>query len=340
MSSPATTSQPILEVRGLTCRFTGEAGVSQVLTEVDLSLKRGVTLGVVGESGSGKSMLMKSILGIAPQSAQVSGTVVLDGVDLNSLDRRARQKMIGRRVGIVFQNPMSSLNPVVKVGRQVEEAARYHLGMDRRASRQLAIRMLDAVGLPDPEECLSAFPHQFSGGMKQRIMIAMALTCEPDLIIADEATTALDVTVQKTILDLLWSIQQDRGMSLILVTHNLGIVAGRADEIAVMYGGRIVERGPTRAIFKDARHRYTEALMAAIPRTDMPAHSRLRAIPGRPPVRLLPTPGCPFAARCEYAVDKCRNEDPPLCPGAQPEHTYRCFVPVDHSTQAMIGEPR
>lgn len=340
MSATANVGSPILEVRGLTCRFSAETGTTQVLSDVDLTLQRGVTLGVVGESGSGKSMLMKSVLGIAPQSADVSGTVILDGVDLGSLDARERQKMVGRKVGIVFQNPMSSLNPVVKVGRQVEEAARYHLGIGRRESRALAVRMLAAVGLPDPEDCLGAYPHQFSGGMKQRIMIAMALTCEPDLIIADEATTALDVTVQKTILDLLWTIQQERGMSLILVTHNLGIVAGRADEIAVMYGGRIVERGPTRSIFRDARHRYTEALMAAIPRTDMPAHSRLRAIPGRPPDRLLDRAGCPFEARCESAVDQCRSENPPVAAGADPGHTYHCFVPVVRAGDARTGGVR
>lgn len=340
MTDTTTAAPPILEVKDLTCRFTTDAGTTQVLSDIDLTLERGVTLGVVGESGSGKSMLMKSILGIAPQSAAVGGTVVLDGQDLGKLPPRERQKVIGRRVGIVFQNPMSSLNPVVKVGRQVEEAARYHLDMDRREARALAIRMLSAVGLPDPEECLGAYPHQFSGGMKQRIMIAMALTCEPDLIIADEATTALDVTVQKTILDLLWTIQQQRGMSLILVTHNLGIVAGRADEIAVMYGGRIVERGPTRAIFRDARHRYTEALMAAIPRTDMPAHSRLRAIPGRPPVRLLPKPGCPFAPRCDSAIDLCHTQDPPVGAGVDPTHTYACFVPAIPTGAALTGGER
>jgi peptide/nickel transport system ATP-binding protein len=324
----------LLEVENLTCEFRTDAGVARVLQSVNLTLERGTTLGVVGESGSGKSMLMKSILGIAPRTAKVSGRVVFDGVDLSTIKEGERRKFLGRRIGIVFQNPMTSLNPVVRVGRQIEEAGRFHFGWSKAEGRRIAIELLGQVGLPDPEECYSQYPHQFSGGMKQRIMIATALACKPDLLIADEATTALDVTVQKNILDLLANIQQDRRMSMILVTHNLGIVAGRTDDTAVMYGGRIVERGPTEVLFRDPRHRYTEALIGAIPRTDQPAHTRLRVIPGRPPEQLRPIPGCPFAPRCTVAEPRCTDSTPPLASGADARHTYVCYVPVTPSGYA------
>jgi peptide/nickel transport system ATP-binding protein len=328
MTAGSATHGRLLEVENLSCEFTSDAGVARVLQDVNLTLERGETLGVVGESGSGKSMLMKSILGIAPRTAKVTGRVVFDGVDLSTMKEGERRRYIGRRIGIVFQNPMTSLNPVVRVGRQIEEASRYHFGLSKADGRKLAVELLAAVGLPDPDECYSQYPHQFSGGMKQRIMIATALACKPELLIADEATTALDVTVQKNILDLLQNIQQDRRMSMILVTHNLGIVAGRTDDTAVMYGGRIVERGPTEALFRDPRHRYTEALISAIPRTDQPAHTRLRVIPGRPPEQLRPIPGCPFAPRCSVAEPRCIDSTPPVTRGADESHTFVCYVPV------------
>jgi peptide/nickel transport system ATP-binding protein len=327
-ATAGTGSGPLLEVEGLSLEFHGANGLARVLQEVSLSLDRGVTLGIVGESGSGKSMFMKSILGIAPRTGRVSGTVRFDGVDLGSLKEGERRKFLGRRVGIVFQNPMTSLNPVVKVGRQIEEARRYHFGLSKEEGHKLAVELLIAVGIPDPEECYNQYPHQFSGGMKQRIMIATALACEPELLIADEATTALDVTVQKNILDLLQNIQRDRRMSMILVTHNLGIVAGRTDEVAVMYGGRIVERGPTEALFRDPRHRYTEALLSAIPRSDQPAHTKLRVIPGRPPEFLRPIPGCPFVARCGVATPLCAEAMPPQVATGDARHTFACHVPV------------
>ncbi len=318
----------LLQVEGLSCEFDGSRGVARVLQDVRLTLGKSMTLGLVGESGSGKSMLIKSILGIAPRTARVTGRVVFDGVDLATLKERERRKFLGRRVGMVFQNPMTSLNPFVQVGRQIEEAARYYFKLSKDQGRSLAIELMATVGLPDPEDCYGQYPHQFSGGMKQRIMIATALACKPDLLIADEATTALDVTVQKQILDLLQTIQQERQMSMILVTHNLGIVAGRTDEVAVMYGGRIVERGPTEAIFHHPRHRYTEALIAAIPRTDQPAHTRLRTIPGRPPDILRPIPGCPFAPRCPVAEPRCVESMPPATSDGDGRHGYACHVPV------------
>ena len=325
---------PMLEVESLSCAFDRDGEVAQVLRNVSLTLEAGVTLGVVGESGSGKSMLMKSIMGIAPRTATITGTVKLAGTDLGALTPGQHRRLIGRKVGIVFQNPMSSLNPVVRVGRQVEEATRFHLGLSKAAARERAISLMKAVGLPDAEQCYRQYPHQFSGGMKQRIMIATALACQPDLLIADEATTALDVTVQRNILDLLHRLKAERDMALILVTHNMGIVAGRSDQVAVMYGGRIVEYGATADVFTRPRHRYTEALLEAIPRTDEAAHSRLATIPGRPPVILRPTPGCPFAPRCRYVEPRCQVEDPPTVESDTPGHTYACFVPADARQEA------
>jgi peptide/nickel transport system ATP-binding protein len=322
------TDGTLVQVEGLSCLFGSGESLTQVITDVDLSIGRSRTLGLVGESGSGKSMLMKSILGIAPHSAQISGRVTFSGTDLSSLREGERRRFLGRHVGIVFQNSATSLNPFVRVGRQIEEASRYHFGLTKAQGRKLAIDLMGAVGLPDPAECYHQYPHQFSGGMKQRIMIATALACKPDLLIADEATTALDVTVQKQVLDLLQTLQQERQMSLILVTHNLGIVAGRTDEAAVMYGGRIVERGPTEALFRDPKHRYTAALLTAIPRADQPAHARLESIPGRPPDVLRPIPGCPFAPRCAAAEARCVESMPPVTTTADNRHGFACYVPV------------
>ncbi len=322
------TGERYLSVEALCCDVTTPKGVAHVLRDVSLDLGKSMTLGLVGESGAGKSMLVKAILGIAPRAAGVTGKVVLDGVDLVSLTERKRRVFLGRRVGVVFQNPMTSLNPFRRVGRQIEEASRYHLGFGKAQGRQLAIELMATVGLRDPAECYARYPHQFSGGMKQRIMIATALACQPALLIADEATTALDVTVQKDILDLLQTIQQQRRMSMILVTHNLGIVAGRTDDVAVMYGGRIVERGPTAAMFRNPQHRYTEALLSAMPRMDQPAHTRLRTIPGTPPDLTRPLPGCPFAPRCSVAEDRCRTTMPPLTQARDAGHRFACHIPL------------
>jgi peptide/nickel transport system ATP-binding protein len=241
-----------------------------------------------------------------------------------------RRRFLGRHVGIVFQNPMTSLNPVVRIGRQIDEASRYHLGLGRRDARRRAVELLGSVGIPDPQKRVNDYPHQFSGGMRQRIMIAMALACEPELLVADEATTALDVTVQREILDLLGEIQRDRHMTMIIVSHDLGVVAGRTDDVAVMYSGRIVENAPTRTLFREYRHRYTEALLSAIPRVDHLAHTTLRTIAGQPP-RLLNRPaGCPFAPRCGFAVAACTEVPPPASVGATSSHVYHCYVPVDH----------
>lgn len=258
-------------------------GTAHILRGVSLQVARGQTLGIVGESGSGKSMTLRALLGLLPGSAEIDGRMRFDGQDLADLPAERRRRELGRRVGVVFQNPMTSLNPVVTIGRQMGEAARHHLGLSRSEARRLAADLLDQVGIADAERRLRDYPHQFSGGMRQRVMIAMALTCSPDLLIADEATTALDVTIQRSILDLLQTIQRERNMAMILVSHDLSVVAGRTDDVVVMYGGRVVDRRPTATLFAPPVHPYTDALRRAIPRLDMPAHTRLPALGGTPP---------------------------------------------------------
>jgi peptide/nickel transport system ATP-binding protein len=317
---------PALDVTNLSCRIETPRGPAHLLQDVGFTLERGRTLGIVGESGAGKSMLIKALLGIAPRAAKVDGRVFLAGQDLSVLAERERRRQIGCQVGIVFQNPMTSLNPFVRVGRQLSEASRLHLKLTKRQAKALATDLIASVGIADAAECYDQFPHQFSGGMKQRLMIAAALTCEPALLIADEATTALDVTVQKEILDLLQRIQRERGMAMILVTHDLGIVAGRTDEVAVMYAGRMVERGATPEVFRP-RHRYTEALLAAMPRMDLPAHARLSTISGRPPDLTLPIAGCAFAPRCGHASPLCASERPATRTDAG-GHSHACHHPA------------
>jgi peptide/nickel transport system ATP-binding protein len=325
----ATTSAipPVLACQDICCHLPADPRPVQVLHGISFSVQRRTSLGIVGESGAGKSMLIKTIMGLNP-AARITGTVQLDGTDVASLPEKKRNAAIGRKVGIVFQNPMTSLNPFVRVGRQIEEHARYHLGLGRREARERAIELLRVVGIADPEECYSFYPHHFSGGMKQRIMIATALACEPDLLIADEATTALDVTVQKEILDLLQIIQEERQMAMILVTHNLGIVAGRTDEVLVLYGGHVVEHGPTDRVFATPRHRYTAALLSAMPQLDQPAHTRLATIPGQPPSLANAPKGCPFAPRCPAAEARCHDTMPAMTVSADGRHRFACHVPV------------
>ena len=283
LPDPTAADRSLLRVRDLRCEIETPVGTAHVLRGVDLDVPRGRTLGIVGESGSGKSMLLKSALGLLPPAARVSGTVEFDGIDVLGIPSAERSKFLGRRVGVVFQNPMTSLNPVIPISRQMAEASRFHLGLGRKEARALAADLLDQVGVPNAAKRLDDYPHQFSGGMRQRVMIAMALTCEPELLIADEATTALDVTIQRAILDLLQEIQEKRKMAMILVSHDLSVVMGRTDEVIVMYAGRIVERRPTRELFNGDVHPYVQALSRAIPRLDMPAHTRLATMTGSPP---------------------------------------------------------
>ena len=320
---------PLLEVTDLHTAFRTPRGLVRAVDGVSFTLGRGRTLGVVGESGSGKTVLTRSIMGLLPMGAAVerSGSVRLAGHELTELSPATLRQVWGTEVSVIFQDPGTALNPVVRVGRQITEALRQRLGFDRRAARATAIALLSSVGIPAPERRFRSYPHELSGGMRQRVMIAIALACSPRLLLADEPTTGLDVTVQAQILDLLASQQRERAMAMILVTHDLGVVAGRTDEIAVMYAGRIVEQAPTTELFAHTRMPYTEALMRSIPRLSDPSHTRLRAIPGRPPDLSAPIVGCPFSPRCPYAQDRCRSEVPPMRT-AGTGHTFACWYPV------------
>ena len=284
-------------------------GNLRAVDHVDLTVGAGRTLGVVGESGCGKTMLSRAILQLLPKKAKLSGRVMFDGQDLVRLVAEKLRKLRGRSLAVVFQDPMTSLNPVLTIGTQLIETLQEHLELDLAAARKRSVELLAAVGIPAPEQRLTQYPHQLSGGMRQRVAIAIALSCEPKLLIADEPTTALDVTIQAQILDLLAREQRRRHMAMILITHDLGVVAGRTDEVAVMYAGRVVERAPTPALFKKMRMPYTEALLAAIPKIDAAPHTPLPAISGRPPDPTRPMQGCSFSPRCRYAAGRCQQRE-------------------------------
>ncbi len=281
---------------------------------MDISLRSGETIGIVGESGSGKSMLVRSIMGISPSAATVdpSSTVVFNGRNVLELRQREAQTFWGREIAMVFQDPLTSLNPIRTIGKQLTDPIRHHLGLSRREAIEHAIEMLDRVRIPSPRARMAEYPHQLSGGMRQRVGIAIALSCSPKLLIADEPTTALDVTVQHEILDLLHGLQADSDMAMILVSHDLAVVSQHTDRIGVMYAGRFVEVGDTRVLLGEPAHPYTGALLSSIPRPDLPPHTRLTVIEGRPPdLRALP-PGCRFAPRCTRVTEECLATDPAL----------------------------
>jgi peptide/nickel transport system ATP-binding protein len=295
---------------------------------VSFSLHRGRTLGVVGESGSGKSATARSIMNLLPPGmSSTSGRVLIDGRDVRALSRKESRHIWGVETSMVFQNPMTSLNPVIPVGRQIGEGLRYHRNLPRRAAERRARELLEAVGIADADRRLREYPHQLSGGMRQRVMIAIALACEPKLLIADEPTTALDVTVQKQILDLLDRLRREHRMAMILITHDLSVVAGRTDDVVVMYAGRIVEKAPTLQLFTAMRHPYTKALFESIPKVAQPSHTRLRIIHGRPPDLATLPPGCGFAPRCRNAQPRCIAESPSLGGTGDTEHRFACFYP-------------
>ena len=338
------TTEPFLVVEDLKTHFTTGSGVVRAVDGVSFSLHRGKALGIVGESGSGKSVLSRSIMGLLPGSNVIrSGSVKLDGQELMGLSRNDMRSFWGQSMAMVFQDPMTSLNPVMKIGKQVGEGLRRTLGMSKKDALETAERLLSDVGIPEPARRLKEYPHQLSGGMRQRVTIATALSCGPTLLFADEPTTALDVTVQAQILDLLAAQQHDRNMSMILVTHDLGVVAGRTDEIAVMYAGQIVEMAPTASLFSNMKMPYTEALLKSIPKLTDPAHTRLDTVGGRPPNLISPPSGCRFAPRCPYADTKCHAEAPPLVEASDaPGHFYRCWYPVGTvtpttDTMAIVG---
>ena len=329
MPSATTSGEPLLRVEDLKTHFRTPRGLVKAVDGVSLTLDRGRTLGLVGESGSGKSVLSRSIMQLFPKRNVVtSGRVVFDGRDITAIDPREQRELWGTEMSMVFQDPMTSLNPVMKIGDQLTEGLRKKLGMEREEAEATALELMRSVRIPEPAQRLQEYRHQLSGGMRQRVTIAMALACGPRLLLADEATTALDVTVQAQILNLLQDLQEERHMAMILVTHDLGVVAGRTDEIAVMYAGKVVERAPTSVLFSAMKMPYTEALLRSIPRLEDPSHTTLRAIGGRPPDLISPPAGCSFSPRCPYAQERCHTEEPPLVAGDEPGHSFACHYPV------------
>jgi oligopeptide/dipeptide ABC transporter ATP-binding protein len=327
--TPGDPGTRLLKVVDLKPHFRTERGTVRAVDGVDLTLDRGRTLGVVGESGSGKTILSRSIMGLLPKKNVIrEGHVYYEGNDIIDYSQDQMRSVWGAEMSMVFQDPMTSLNPVMKVGKQITESLVFHLKMDKGEANETALALLGSVGIPEPIQRLGEYPHQLSGGMRQRITIALALACGPKLLFADEPTTALDVTVQAQILNLLEQQQKDRHMAMILVTHDLGVVAGRTDEIVVMYGGKIVERAPTPVLFREMRMPYTEALVDSIPKLEHRSHTRLDSIPGRPPDLVNPPKGCNFAPRCRYAQPRCLEEEPPLVEAETPGHVYRCWFPV------------
>jgi peptide/nickel transport system ATP-binding protein len=318
----------LLSVEGVAVDLPTPRGNLRAVDRIDLALGAGRTLGIVGESGCGKTMLSRAILQLLPKKAKLSGRVMFDGHDLARVDAATLRKLRARSLAVVFQDPMTSLNPVLTIGTQLIETLQEHLELDAVAARQRRVELLAAVGIPAPEQRLAQYPHQLSGGMRQRVAIAIALSCEPKLLIADEPTTALDVTIQAQILDLLAREQRRRHMAMIIITHDLGVVAGRTDEVAVMYAGRVVEQAPTPTLFKNMHMPYTEALLAAIPKLETAPHTPLPAISGRPPDPTRPLLGCSFSPRCHYAANRCDSEKPGLTPGETADHRYACFHPI------------
>ncbi len=328
----------LLEVKDLVTHFKTDRGIVQAVNGVTFNLERGKTLGVVGESGSGKSVLSRSIMNLLPRRGLIRhGEVVFDGKVTSTLNAKESRKLYGPGMAMIFQDPMTSLNPVVKIGRQLTEGLTEHFDVDKKSALLTAEELLRSVGIPEPKRRLDEYPFQLSGGMRQRVVIASALACGPELLFADEPTTALDVTVQKTILNLLASQQRERNMAMILVTHDLGVVAGRTDDIMVMYAGLVVEKASTASLFANMRHPYTEALLRSIPKLSDPSHTRLDSIPGRPPNLISPPVGCRFAPRCMYADTKCHEELPPLI--ADPydaTHLFRCWKPVNITSRPLV----
>jgi peptide/nickel transport system ATP-binding protein len=329
---------PLLEINDLRTEIRLRQGVVHAVDGVTLHVEPGETLGIVGESGCGKTMTALSIMNLLPGGGSiVGGSVKLDGQELSTLSDEAMRHIRGNEIGMIFQDPLTSLNPTMTIGKQISEVVSLHREVSKEQAMDRAVEVLDLVGIPRVRERIKEYPHQFSGGMRQRVMIAMALACEPKLLIADEPTTALDVTIQKQILELIDDLRLRLGMSVILVTHDLGVIAGRADRVAVMYAGKIAELTDTETLFARPRHPYTEALFQALPDKAAEAGERLYSIPGLPPDLVNPPKGCRFAARCRYVTDRCRDEEPVLT-GEVPGHEYRCFYPVGPSERRQAGK--
>ena len=324
---------PLLQINDLHTDIEIRNGVVRALSGVDLHVNPGETLGIVGESGSGKTMTALSLMGLLPQGGKVSsGSIILDGQDLTQLPLKDKRKLRGTKVGMIFQDPLTSLNPTMKIGLQVCEPLRVHEKLSKKEALERAVEILKRVGMPRPEVVINNYPHQLSGGMRQRVMIAMALVCKPRILIADEPTTALDVTTQMQILDLIDELRDEYKMGVILITHDLGVVAGHTDRVAVMYAGRIVETAPTKTLFTEPKHRYTSSLMAALPERALEAGTKLFSIPGAPPSLTNLPVGCRFAARCLWATDECRAGYPDL--SGDDSHTFSCFHPVQEGDES------
>ena len=324
---------PLLQINDLHTDIEIRNGVVRALSGVDLHVNPGETLGIVGESGSGKTMTALSLMGLLPQGGKVSsGSIILDGQDLTKMPLHLKRKMRGTKVGMIFQDPLTSLNPTMKIGLQVCEPLRVHEKLSKREALARAVEILKRVGMPRPEVVINNYPHQLSGGMRQRVMIAMALVCKPRILIADEPTTALDVTTQMQILDLIDELRDEYQMGVILITHDLGVVAGHTDRVAVMYAGRIVETAPTKTLFTEPKHRYTSSLMAALPERALAAGTKLFSIPGAPPSLTNLPVDCRFAARCLWATNECRAGYPDL--SGDDTHTFSCFHPVQEGDES------
>jgi oligopeptide/dipeptide ABC transporter ATP-binding protein len=327
----------LLDVRGLRTHFHTSAGVIRAVDGVSWDVRKGETVALVGESGCGKSVSALSVMRLvsAPAGRIVAGEILFRGRNLLALSEEEMRRVRGREIGMIFQEPMTSLNPVLTIGRQLTETVETHLAMTSAQSQARAVELLSLVGIPEGARRLRQFPHQFSGGMRQRIMIAMALACDPALVLADEPTTALDVTIQAQILELMKSLSRRLGAAIMMITHNLGVVARYADRVNVMYAGKIVERGTAREIYANPRHPYTLGLLRSVPRLDEPRRAKLQPIPGQPPdLSRLPV-GCSFAPRCAYAIDRCRVEEPGLDP-VTADHLSACWLANELDTRTQV----
>jgi oligopeptide/dipeptide ABC transporter ATP-binding protein len=326
----------LLSVEDLRVEFWTRRGTVHAVNGVSFDIAPGETLGIVGESGCGKSVTSLAILGILPRAGRVTGgRAVFEGEDLIGRPDRELRKIRGKDIAMIFQDPMTSLNPVLTIGRQIRESIETHFDLDRKQAEKRVVELLDQVGIPEAKRRVRDYPHQFSGGMRQRAMIAMALACEPKLLIADEPTTALDVTIQAQILDLLRALVAERDTALVMITHDLGVVAGMCERVNVMYGGMVMESGPAEDVFRSPRHPYTLGLLQSVPRLDTPRGRKLHPIEGAPRDMLRPPSACPFAPRCAYEVDQSRQEVPPLVEIA-PGHKVACFNPV--AADAWLNE--
>jgi peptide/nickel transport system ATP-binding protein len=327
-------AERLLDVKDLNVRFATEDGIVRAVDGVSFELERGKVLGIVGESGSGKSVSAMTLMGLTRGvNARFEGEILYKGTDLLKVSDKDMQAYRGNEIGMIFQDPMTSLNPVYRIGEQIVEAIQAHENVDKKSARKRAIELLHQVGIPNPESRIDDFPHQFSGGMRQRAMIAIALSCNPSILIADEPTTALDVTIQAQIVELINRLKDDFNSAVIFITHDLGVIAEIADEILVMYAGRVVERGSKRDVFYDPQHPYSWGLLGSIPRLDRPKPERLHTIKGMPPSLINPPEGCKFRPRCPHAFEKCTQEPELENRVESPGHLDRCWLTVDYKRE-------